>query len=374
MCINPTYIDNPYYGKNHLHYKGLRDTNSRKLAIPCKNCPECIALEQMYLVQRIQMESLNNWLFMGTVTYKNEYLPHLMTSQGYEYRYADIKDYTGMIKRLRKNNTFEFPFREFYVSERGGKGGRPHLHCILMFRKSDIGKTYEDAHNFAFVHKWDIFQEWKRVTKKGRYSTSEQLSDYRESIRNGIVHKTYDFHFVDPRLTDSGITDVAFYVLKYLMKCTPHETKIRRKLYLSYEKEEAKAYWDTIKSRKIQSKLFGLDVWKDLEDTHNYDIINWLRQGIERSKLSSPYALYYAPEQLLTFPLAPYYKENPLIYSMEDEMVFLHKDENYKKYGYRLPKQMPEVSEMIKKFNDYERKLKLLDKEVFSETLEELYD
>lgn len=243
-----------------------------------------------------------------------------------------------------------------------------------MFRKSDIGKTYEDAQNFAKEHEWDLFNEWKRVVKKGRYSESVLLSDYRESIRNGIKHKTYDFHFVDPRLTESGITDVAFYVLKYMMKAegqdNNHEGKIRSALKLNLPEEEFIQTWDLVRSRKRSSLYFGLDIWE--EDKHDYTIVEYLRQGIERSKKTSPYPLYYAPEQLMTFPLSPYYKNNGLIYDVKDALDFYYK--NPTKYIDNIVESDKEITKTLKKFQDYERKLKIIEQDCFSQTLEELYN
>lgn len=124
MCLTPIRIKNPNLGQDKTKFPWfLKDCSSTYISIPCGKCPECIALDQMYLIQRIQMESLGNWLFMGTVTYKNETIPRLVTSTGYEYRYTDYADIRDMIKRLKKNNTYEFPFRYLYVTERGGKGG-----------------------------------------------------------------------------------------------------------------------------------------------------------------------------------------------------------------------------------------------------------
>lgn len=254
---------------------------------------------------------------------------------------------------------------------------------MFIFRKEDIGKTYADAINFEYDHQWDVFQEWKRVTKRGRYSESIQLSDYRESIRNGIKHKTYDFHFVDPRLTDSGITDCAFYVIKYMMKYegveditrngNQHERKIYSALKLNYEEQEFKETWDLIKSRKRQSLNFGLNVW-DKERTPDEEIIKWLKEGIERSKQTSPYPLYYCPDSLLTFPLAPYYKQKGIIYNVKDALDFYYKNDMVNGNLDSYYENNKEITQSIKKMHDYERKLKIIEKDVFSETLEELYN
>lgn len=379
MCLSPIKIPNPNYGKDATKFPNfLKDCTSQYLLMNCGHCAECIALEQMYIIQRIQMEALNNWLFMGTVTYKNETMPRLLTSSGYEYRYTDYKDIYDMLRRLKKNNTYGIPFRYTYVTERGGKYGRPHAHFLFEFKRSDIGNSYEDARTFANENEWVLFNEWKRVTKKGRYSESINLSDYRESIRYGKKHKTYDFHFVDPRLTAGGITDAAFYVLKYMMKGENEnnygndwERRVQRALKLNLPEDEYKACWDTIKSRKRSSLNFGLDVWE--EDTHDYTIIEHLRQGVEQSKKTSAYPLYYAPEQLITFPLCPYYKKNALIYNTKDALDFYYKQDKINGQIDSYYSYNKEISQSIKKMHDYERKLKIIEQDVFSETLEELY-
>lgn len=254
---------------------------------------------------------------------------------------------------------------------------------MFIFRKEDIGKHYEDAKTFEIEKQWVVFNEWKRVTKKGRYSESYLLSDYRESIRYGVKHKTYDFHFVDPRLTDGGVTDCAFYVIKYMMKYEGadiksdfgniHEKSIQRALKLNYDEQEYKETWDIVKSRKRQSLDFGLNCW-DKERTPDEEIVKWLREGVERSKKSSPYPVYYCPESLLTFPLAPYYKGKGYIYCVKDALDFYYK--NDKKNGcvdsyYANNK---EITQTIKKVRDYERKLKIIENDVFSDTIEELYN
>lgn len=391
MCTSPVSIKNPNKGRDPTKYPNYwKDCISTYIKVPCQNCPDCIAMNQMELVQRIQMESLKNWLFMGTVTYDNEHLPRLDVGD-YQYRYADINHFSGMIKRLKRKNTFEYPFREVYVSERGGKGGRPHFHCLLMFRKEDIGKNIEDAANFAEIHKWDMFNEWKIVKGKGRFAPSEQLSQYRESIRYGILHKTYDFHFVDPRLTEGGITDAAFYVLKYMMKAEEElykkswEQKVKGALFTNYDEEEAQEYWNIIKSKQIHTLYFGynaerindhLNFEEGINKKENFkfdeEIIQYLKDGVKQSiKVGNKFPYYYCPEAILTFPLAKYYKNNPDIYSVEDHDIFIKRNLNDKPC--LLMDEPFNYTDAIKKFNDYERKLKVMNQDVFSETLEELY-
>ena len=119
LCISPISIKNPNYGKNPLPGTpfALKDCSSKMLSIPCGHCPECIALKQMYLVQRVQMEAINNYLFFCTLTYNNKMLPKVVTSTGYEIAYADVRDIQLLFKRIRNENGFSRPFKTLYVSE-----------------------------------------------------------------------------------------------------------------------------------------------------------------------------------------------------------------------------------------------------------------
>ena len=113
MCVSPIIIDNPNYHNEHARIFG-KDVDNTKLAIPCGVCCDCVAVRQMYMVQRVQMEAQKNRLFFGTLTYSNDMLPKVVTSTGFEIAYADIRDFQLMIKRLRNDNAFGFPFRFYH--------------------------------------------------------------------------------------------------------------------------------------------------------------------------------------------------------------------------------------------------------------------
>ena len=392
MCLTPITIDNPYYGKNpNKGYNFLHDCKSQKMKVPCGQCSECIALEQMYMVQRIQMEATKNYLFMGTITYDNEHLPSIET-QGYHYNYAKVQHLQDCFQRMRDRNDFGIPFRYIAVTERGGKGGRPHAHCLILFKKEDIGDFY-DALTFQEEYKWVLFNAWSINKGSRKAPIYETLSQYRESIRRGQVRRTYDFHYVNPAKTKGGLTDAAFYVLKYMLKDTENSRKIKKAFDYYYHadrsefetdeeweqadkelQDEAREKWNHIKNHNIKSLGFGLNCWfndKDrlIKNHYDEDIVKYLREGIERSiNTHQPYAQFYGIENLLTFPLAPYYKTKSFIYTMKDELEL---------FKYRKPEEEIEqrtTSELIKKFNEYERKLHLLSSDEIDQTINEIYD
>lgn len=405
MCITPIYIKNPNKGKKGIYkdnghtkefhiskneiFSKYKDNESDYIPVPCGVCKQCIAIAQMELVQRVQMEALNSHIFMATLTYRNETLPRLETPQwkdkqgrkhrGYEYRYAKYEDASAMMKRLRNNNVFGIPFKYLIVTERGSKGKRPHFHILLLFKKNDIG-NYLDCLNFEKEHKWTLFKHWQRNIGSRTHPLYQDLCEYRESYRRGKIRKTYDFHYVNPLTTKGGTTDVAFYVLKYMLKGMSSR-KTKQAIFLNYEPGEAERIWNRIKDRREYSLGFGLDVdyskkGKDrtiTEEICNKEIIDYLRNGVERSqKAGEEYAFYYCPENLNTFPLANYYKRFDYIYNLEDEKQFY--DRNPKRYRWnKLTGNDQATNEKVKQIRDLGRILKQTELDDIADDFDELF-
>lgn len=128
MCTKPRLLPNPNFGmgKYKKGFGFLKDTSCKFITIPCGHCDECIRNKQMQMIQRVQMEELENHLFYCTLTYNNDMIPVLGTSTGYDIRYADVSDVQNMMKRLRLSDAFGRPFRWLGVSELGSSKGRPH--------------------------------------------------------------------------------------------------------------------------------------------------------------------------------------------------------------------------------------------------------
>lgn len=367
-----------------------KDNISAYMPVPCGTCKQCIAIAQMELIQRVQMEALNNYIYMATVTYKNETLPRIETPpytdkngkihQGYTYRYAKFTDASNMMKRIRANNSFGIPFKYLIVSERGSKRQRPHFHMLLLFKKSDIG-NYLDCLNFEAKYKWTIFKHWQRNIGTQHFPLWQDLSEYRESYRNGRIRKTYDFHYVNPLTTKGGITDVAFYVLKYMLKGM-QEKDTKRAIYLNYERWEAQKIWDTVKNKREYSLGFGLDVdyskqGKDrtiTEDICNPEIIKYLKDGVKRSlQGNEEYAYYYCPENLNTFPLANYYKRFAFIYNLEDEKKFYEKNPERYRWN-KLNGDDTATNTKVKQWRDLERIINQTELDDIADDFDELFN
>lgn len=383
MCLTPIAIRNPnrkikqgsFSINNSELYNKIKDNESAYMYVPCGHCKQCIALAQMELVERVQMEAIYNHIFMGTLTYKNETLPRLETPnwedqygrehEGYEYRYAKYEDAAAAVRRMRDRNVFDVPFKYLIITERGSKRARPHFHWLLLFRKEDIGKTYNDCLHFEEKYKWTLLENWQRNIGSQHYPIYQDLCEYHESWRGKRKRATYDFHYVNPLLTKGGVTDAAFYVLKYMLKGI-QDRRTMQAIFLNYDNATAWNIWNRIRNRREYSLGFGLDVdWskkgkdrKITEEICNSEIIEYLAQGVKRSKAArEEYAYYYCPENLLTFPLANYYKRFSFIYSAEDEIDFYNIcPDRYRKH--RLMPERPDGHAIKKQIGDFERILK----------------
>lgn len=319
MCSNPIMIDNPYYHLSKVGHNRLHDTSSLKIPIPCGNCPTCVRLRQSYMVQRVQMESLDNHLFFITLTYNNESLPRYKVNDFY-LNFANFKHVQNMFKRIRKN--YDLPSLSYLVvSEYGGKRHRPHFHMILSYPNS--GESYGEIMNLERKLHDIILKEWrvnKGSTRKPIYSP---LCDFVVTRRG----RTFDCHYINPRASDRGEEDVAFYVSKYILKYSDYVDKLKSALRLNLPFDKFKEMWQIMRPKALISKGFGVGRF------HGYrqkklrifpNVRNHIRKGIDHSLANSEclYPIFINPVSGQTFPLSPYYRRRFM--TLDDAYVFLN--------------------------------------------------
>lgn len=296
------------------------DVDSRFLSVPCGVCKECIAVKQMYTVQRVQMESLDSFMYFSTLTYNNEFLPHFICENGFRIPFADISHLQNLFKRLRNDNAFGRPFRYFAVSERGSNGGRPHFHILWFLPRYD-GETYSDGLSLESRLFSEILSHWSVNLGSKRVPDYHPLCTFKSKFYRGRLYRNFDTHFVVPNYTTDGVSSLAFYVCKYLMKQNDKERRLQQALRLNLSKEAYDEAFSVVKSRSLRSEHFGLYQTDSLCSLH---IVKYLRECISRSKADSSlnYPCFFAPDSSLRFPLAPYYKKKPFIYSLKDHLDF----------------------------------------------------
>ena len=252
MCLHPLLIPNPNRGKTYPKGdpRNLYDCTSQYIYVPCGYCPQCIAVKQMYIVQRVQMESLENHLFFATLTYNQESLPRITTSTGYSIPYADISDIQNCFKRLRKSGAFSRPFRYFAVTERGSTYGRPHAHCLFFLPKYE-GDSFLDCLNLESILFDALLAEWRRNYGSTRVPAYRPLCTYYRKFIGGKLSATYDLHYAVPSASDAGLASVAFYVCKYMLKPSTKEVRLQQALHLNLPDDEYETVWKTVRNRDL---------------------------------------------------------------------------------------------------------------------------
>lgn len=342
-CLTPYVKENPNYGKGNIGYNFLKDCDSRYINIPCGYCPDCIAVKQMYWVQRIQMESLYNHLFFGTLTYDDKHLP-VITIDEFDIRYACADDVVLTLKRLRKDYAFGVPFRYFFVSELGTKKGRPHFHILFLIKKG-YNDTLNDCLNLENTISTKLREYWSVNIGTKFKPIYEPRFTYVSKIIRGKIYSNYDLHYVNPALTSNGTSDVAFYVLKYMLKYNDRTTKLQQALRLNLSPSEYEYVWNIVKPVRQCSLGFGLNLWDKVPDPR---IIKYLRDCVEKTPNGSSYPYFYSPINGLSFPLCPYYRNNGQIYSLQQALrLYRNKVDNYND---------KDLMQLQKKFKDYEKK------------------
>lgn len=307
MCLSPTLIKNV----NHFdRFKGLNalKVNTYYIAVPCGTCASCIALKQSYLIQRCQLESIDNNLWFCTLTYNDDQIPVLYVNNR-KIKYACKRDFQNWIKMLRKYNVFGCSFRYLVSSEFGESTHRPHWHVIFSTPKS-AHPTFLDIYSDEKRLHDELLKYWRRNYGSTRKPIWKPLCTY--VSRNG--RRNYDFHYVNPSYTDKGCDDVGFYVTKYVLKYDEYSKRLKSGLYFNLDKERFKQIWSEVKPHSFLSKGFG--------DIKNPSSINYVKECISKSVKdeSSLYPYFINPSTGQTFPLSPYLRKKFL--QLEDEYTF----------------------------------------------------
>lgn len=335
MCLSPNMIPNPNLGV-HNAITRCQDTVSAYIPVPCGVCAECIATRQASYVQRLQAELMVNLGFYCTLTYNNASMPVLTTSEGYDIRYADVRDLQNMFKRLRKSNAFGSPFRYLAVSELGSKRSRPHFHIIFLLPKPE---KY-DMNYIRILEKrlFDaVLAEWRRNVAPSVWSKKKQCfvpntrspeyvpcCTYVRRFVRGKLKTTYDLHYLDPRSDDGG-SSVSYYVTKYMMKPSKRVKDLQIALKCNYDEDEYESIWSVVRPRVVSSLGLGLNAEKTpfgLEPDPK--LVSVVRHSVLSSYVSDC-PEFHDPSSGLKWPLSRYYKSQPYLFNQRDFEHFWEK-------------------------------------------------
>lgn len=336
MCISPIVIPNPYKG-----YKGkyafMHDCVSSRIHVPCGYCSECVHIKQLGIVQRALVESQFGYPFFCTLTYNNESLPVITTSSGYSIKYADVSDVSNMVKRLRNENAFGRPFRYLAVSEFGTKG-RPHFHILFFVQKYEEDNSYTPINLESKLFSV-VLNHWSRNVGSKRVPIYKPLCTYTRKVICGQLKSNYDLHFVSPSSVDGTVSDVPFYVTKYMLKPSPRARKLQQALKLNLSLEEYNDIWRLVRPRWFSSLNFGFGVYglqpKKLSRLERLSLLEdlpsfkYVRSSIERS-LITDFPKFYNPDNGRSMPLSRYYKSFGNLYKEEDAIAFHYKNPKWR--------------------------------------------
>lgn len=334
MCTNPTLIRNPNFGLGHIGLNYMKDCSSMYLRVPCGHCPECIAVRQMGIVQRMNLEYKFNHLFFIMCSYRPKMLPVMQLSNGWRIPYADWTDLQNAFKRLRKRNAFGRPFRYLAVSERGEHGHRPHFHIILILKKLSSDDSYTPFNLQATVFK-EFLSDWKRnVATRVRPSDGrivpdnwhpdyKPLLEYHRAVSRHGVKSNYTVEYIRPLSVFTTEDAVSFYISKYVMKSDKFTESLRSALELNLEEDYFKEVWRKVGPKCRWSHGFGVNGWPQEVTVPgiNYDTgeteikkvltvpdpeaLSFVHSVVRKS--SSGESPKYLAENGATYPLSRYY-------------------------------------------------------------------
>lgn len=209
MCSSPVTIKNPLFCQGVSNYK---DSVSEFIKVPCGHCTQCLSSKSSALNQRVQVESLYNYVFFLTLTFDNNHLPFKDFGEHRLY-YAPWDYLTKMLKRARKH--FEFSFKYLFVNDYGSQNKRPHFHGLIFVPKYCSESVY-----YPHVLEKQLFDWFKNNQCVNIGSRKEPIYDpvyrYVTKYVGGQLFRSFDLHLVENRNGDT--LSPSYYVSKYLYK------------------------------------------------------------------------------------------------------------------------------------------------------------
>ena len=310
MCLRPIPLKRVF---NFAATPGarLREYDSEPVYsyVSCGTCSECVGLKQEYLCQRAELMSSTHYVFMQTLTVSNEWLLQVQVGDQM-FPAFDVFLFQKYIKRVRKNDLLHSSFKYLACVEYGGHRHRPHMHVLYFVPKdSEYWKKFEQYKSSAvrsvFLKKeassifWTLLREW--TVNVG----STRNPDYRKLCRfvSRFGRKNYDFHYVEPRLSDSGTSSCVRYVTKYLLKYDDYIKMVQATINSSYDLSSVcRTKWDLLKPRVFISKNFGVSI--DFDSLRK--VADSLQVTLDSINPREQHYFWYSPETNKKVFMSPY--------------------------------------------------------------------
>lgn len=327
MCLSPIKVKNTWYcpfplgskERNEFEkrkpYWFLHDTTSFYINVPCGLCAECLQARQNELVQRCYMLSKYNYVLFGTLTYQNSMLP-IVNINGYNIKFAYVKDFQNFIKRLRKYEILP-SFRYVCFSEFGGDSDkhiyynghqhRPHFH-FLFFIPFNKGDEIQKNDGYGYADKVLNFipskHGWYRNVSNSRSPIYIPISRFIRRYNN----YTYDCQFVN-----NNSNKVVYYVTKYCLKFNDYVSRLQSALRLNLPDDEYKKYWSLIRPHFLSSNGVGINISDKtklpFDDCIFNDLLDMFKYSLDNK---SQYIQFFLGNKVV--PMCKYFVDKCLIY------------------------------------------------------------
>ncbi len=256
MCLKKLHIKNP------TRRVSLHGGQPAFLDVQCNQCAECMeaqrALWRFRSYYEIKHTLKNGYVYYDTLTYSNEYVPHIsrfidLPANVSDYMCFDSNDWRGFLKRLRSQLSYHYngvSFKYFLTSEYGTDERythRPHYHILFFV---DNSQTDTPLHPFELSKLVSSCWPYGR-TDGFPYKTAKYVS---ENIFG------YDVGF-GIHNSDADVLKVCNYVSKYITKDSSFQKEINSRLALLrplLETDDFTALSRNIRQFHRQSQGFGL--------------------------------------------------------------------------------------------------------------------
>lgn len=248
----------------------------------------------------------------------------------------------------------------------------------------------------------EVLSEWKRnvtdvyiqfrgkTVQDWRHPVWKPLCTYKRLVIRGKVRSNFDLHYVNPGMSSGGVSDVAFYVMKYMMKPSDRAIKLQQALHLNLDEDEYLDVWSKVRPRHFESEALGFGTSEQdlpeffengigVSSRRRYvvhpKILSYLRKGIEGSKhlFGEPMPCLPSTVDGKFRPLANYYKSRPEVYTMGDFLDFFYASKKSRADNVVID-DPDHPSQVVKKIDDFARKVKDVSFQQTAYELDDLFD
>lgn len=179
-----------------LHDRLLHE-NTQYVYRPCGRCPECLAVKQSGIYQRVAEQSKTHYIYMVTLTINNKHMESITLPYGSVpyVRTVPWKVLRDMFKRIRNKNLLTRPFKYLAFSELGSQHARPHFHLLVCLPKYDSDR-YADIMNLDRI----VFETFRDQWKVNVNVVCQNLYEYNdEDPQKSKYHTIHVLDHIGPR-------------------------------------------------------------------------------------------------------------------------------------------------------------------------------